>query len=176
MFKVLRKFLYGRESAGNCPPKADQPQADNRSCITGQAMLLTTVMIGGLFMLATSIAGLLVFYQLQQATDAGNSTVAIYAADAALEQAVYEYFNNEYFIYDPAVSPDKCPSVVNYLCSYKSEITLDNGARGEAVFIVPPPDTSGSEAKTIITATGRDAGGRTVRLLQTTFLVTPERR
>jgi len=135
---------------------------------SGQALLLTTVMMGGLFMLATSIAGLLMFYQIQQSTDAGNSTIAIYAADAALEEATYGYFKETQYVYGSRDQANCYPNP----CS-RNTITLPNNAIGRAELIIPT--TTIANATTTITATGRDAGGRTVRLLQTTFLVTPTR-
>lgn len=48
-------------------------------------MLLTTLAIGGTILAATTIAGLLMVYQISQATDIANSTKAIFAADAGTE-------------------------------------------------------------------------------------------
>jgi len=58
----------------------------------GQVMLLTVVITGGLFLAASTIAGLLMLYQVRQATDVINSTKAIYAADAGLEWDLYQRF------------------------------------------------------------------------------------
>jgi hypothetical protein len=64
-----------------------------------QAMLLTTLAIGGTLLGATTIAGLLLVYQIRQATDLSNSAKAIYAADAGIEWGLYKYFT------DPSVAP-----------------------------------------------------------------------
>ena len=61
----------------------------NRSCASGQVMLMTVVMLSGAILASTSLAGLLILYQLRQATDAAASTKAIFAADAGLERALY---------------------------------------------------------------------------------------
>ena len=59
---------------------------------SGQAIILTVVMLGGLMLSATAIAGLLMFYQLRQANDAASSGQAVFAADAGLEASLYCYF------------------------------------------------------------------------------------
>jgi len=135
-------------------------QKFNKS-LNGQAMIITTIMIGGLFLTATAIAGLLMFYQLQQAVDFGNSTIAIFAADAALEKAIYSYFN------DPSIT---CPeSNPNDYCIFNlSGPNFTNKASSSVVLRIVKAD------KTVITATGFDAGKRTVRLLQTTFVITSQ--
>jgi hypothetical protein len=128
----------------------------------GQAMILTVTMIGGMFLSATAIAGLLMFYQLQQANDAGNSTVAVFAADAVLETATYYYFNT--YQYNPATClSNPCPDVT------VSGPTFSNGATASAKLTVPMAGTP--NARTLITATGNDQGNRTVRLLQTSIFI-----
>ncbi len=59
---------------------------------SGQAIILTTVMLGGLMLSATAIAGLLMFYQLRQANDAASSGMAVFAADAGLEAGLFCYY------------------------------------------------------------------------------------
>ncbi len=131
-------------------------------------MILTTLMIGGLFLMATAIAGLLMFYQLQQATDFGNSTIAIFAADANLERAIYYYFYEyQYNPYNPGLCfPQSCDS--------GAPVNLSNGASGSSNLIIPPPDIAIFYPTTTITAIGFDVGGRTIRLLQTTLRPTAE--
>lgn len=133
----------------------------------GQAMLLVTFMIGGLFMMATAIAGLLMFYQLQQATDAGDSTIAIYAADAALEKAAYYYFYTYAYDIDVLCQPPPCRFFVTTI----GGPALSNGADSSAELVIAPPTMQ--NATTTITARGYDAGRRTIRLLQTTFISNP---
>ncbi len=58
---------------------------------SGQVMILTVVLISGAILSATSLAGLLVMYQLKQSTDIVNSAKAIFAADAGIECALYNY-------------------------------------------------------------------------------------
>ena len=60
----------------------------------GQAMLLTLLALGGTLFGATTIAGILVVYQLRQSADAGNSAKAIFAADAGIEWGLYQLFKD----------------------------------------------------------------------------------
>ena len=55
-------------------------------------MILTVLALGGTILGATTIAGLLMLYQLRQSTDLANSAKAIFAADAGLEYAFYNLF------------------------------------------------------------------------------------
>ncbi|MBI1838899.1 MAG: hypothetical protein HYR95_01180 [Candidatus Colwellbacteria bacterium] len=52
-------------------------------------MLLTVVLLSGAILSSTSLAGLLILYQLRQATDVNNSMKAIFAADSGIEWAFY---------------------------------------------------------------------------------------
>jgi hypothetical protein len=56
-------------------------------------MILTTLALGGSILGATAIAGLLMVYQIRQASNLGASTRSIYAADAGIEAALYQFFN-----------------------------------------------------------------------------------
>ena len=57
-------------------------------------MLLTVLVIGGLLLGASAIAGLMMVYQLRQASDVVNSTKAIFAADTGIEWELYRMFKN----------------------------------------------------------------------------------
>lgn len=56
----------------------------------GQVMLLTVVLLSGTVLGVTTIAGVLTLYQLRQASNATDSTRAIYAADAGVEWELYK--------------------------------------------------------------------------------------
>ena len=58
----------------------------------GQAMLLAVLTLGATMLGATTIAGLLMLYQIRQTSDFGNSAKAVFAADAGTEWAFYNYF------------------------------------------------------------------------------------
>lgn len=61
----------------------------------GQTMILTVLSLGGTMLGATTIAGLLMLYQLRQATDMASSAKAIFAADAGIEWAIYCLLNSD---------------------------------------------------------------------------------
>jgi hypothetical protein len=63
---------------------------------SGQAMLLTVLALGGTILGATTIAGLLMVYQIRQATDLANSQKAIFVADAGAEWGLYQFFKGVY--------------------------------------------------------------------------------
>jgi hypothetical protein len=57
----------------------------------GQVMILTILALGGTLLGATTIAGLLMLYQIRNSTDLENSAKAIFAADAGLDWALYKF-------------------------------------------------------------------------------------
>ena len=59
---------------------------------SGQAMLLAVLTLGATMLAVTTIAGLLMVYQIRQVTDFGSSAQAVFAADAGAEWALYSYF------------------------------------------------------------------------------------
>lgn len=56
----------------------------------GQVMLLTVLIVSGTILGATTIAGLLMLYQLRQATQFSQSLQAFFAADSGLEWKLYQ--------------------------------------------------------------------------------------
>lgn len=70
-------------------------------------MLLTVLTLGGAMLGATTIAGLLMIYQIRQATDLGNSAKAIFAADAGIEWGLYNYYCLTEL--DQSLLKDPCP-------------------------------------------------------------------
>lgn len=61
----------------------------------GQVMILTVLALGGTLLGATTVAGLLMLYQIRQSTDLANSAKAIFAADAGIEWGLYNLFCEE---------------------------------------------------------------------------------
>jgi len=59
---------------------------------SGQALLIAVLALGGAILGATSIAGLLMLYQIRATTDTESSAKAIFAADAGVEWALYSFF------------------------------------------------------------------------------------
>ena len=73
---------------------------ENRSArlSAGQVMLVTVMALSGMILGATTIAGLLMIYQLRQSTDLVNSTKAIYAADAGIEYELYRIYQDSNYV------------------------------------------------------------------------------
>ncbi len=57
-------------------------------------MILSVLAIGGTLLGATTIAGLVMLYQLRQTRDTQSSAKAVFAADAGVEYALYHYFSS----------------------------------------------------------------------------------
>ena len=55
-------------------------------------MLLAVLTIGATMLGVTTIAGLLMVYQIRQVTDFGSSAQSVFAADAGAEWSLYDYF------------------------------------------------------------------------------------
>jgi len=107
-------------------------------------MVLTVTIISGLILSATAIAGLLVFYQVRESNDVISSTVAVFAADAGLEWGSCNVFKK--------------------ICGISSQPTMTNGARVSV--------TTSTTAKGYVVQS-QGFSGRTVRALETTFLLAP---
>lgn len=91
----------------------------------GQLMLMTVLILGGTMLGASTIAGLITTYRLQQAGRARDSAMAIFAADAGLERGFYQCFK----LSD---------------CSTEITETLPNGASYTVTFSTVP---SGNEIR-----------------------------
>lgn len=63
-----------------------------QSKTAGQAMLMSVIMMGGVLISASAIAGLLMVYQIRQAVDAASSAKAFFAADAGIEGSTFCIF------------------------------------------------------------------------------------
>ena len=93
-------------------------------------MLIAVLTLGGAILGATTLAGLLMLYQIRATTDTENSAKAIFAADAGVNWALYSYF-------DPPLG------VMPGTPMYQSTDTsmLDNGA----TVIVKCSDANGNQ-------------------------------
>ncbi|MDP3975192.1 MAG: hypothetical protein Q8P88_02835 [Candidatus Jorgensenbacteria bacterium] len=131
----------------------------------GQALLLVVVMMGGIFFLVTAVAGLLMYYQVEQSNDVANSAVSIFAADAGLERALYYYF------YEYAPSPECASGCTLTSPGDFAPPTFSNGASSEAKITIPDPALFGNPV--VISANGTDVGRRTIRALEIKLLLNP---
>ncbi len=86
----------------------------------GQVMLLTVMLLSSAILGATSVAGLLVLFQLRQASDIASSTKSIFAADAGIECAFFNEFRT-----------------IRRNCGEVAPIFLDNGAQYRTIFVPP---------------------------------------
>jgi len=57
----------------------------------GQVMLLTVLVLSGTALAATTIAGILMVYQIRQTTNVSDSAKAIFAADSGIEWEAYKF-------------------------------------------------------------------------------------
>jgi hypothetical protein len=79
-----------------------------RGMRSGQAMLIAVLALGGAILGATTVAGLLMLYQIRATTDTANSAKAIFAADAGTEWALFNYYcgvNSSQCLSGPLTSP-----------------------------------------------------------------------
>ncbi len=127
----------------------------------GQVMILTVIFLGSAFMLMSALVALLVFYQFKQANDYSNTTISLYAADAALEKLIYKFFNTSDFLF---------PNCFNNPCIVNNLIDFDNDARADGKV----QNFDNNQIKmTKITTTGFDRSQRTIRSLEIVFRVIP---
>jgi len=92
------------------PARADKALRDRRS---GQALLIAVLALGGAILGATSIAGLLMLYQIRATTDTESSAKAIFAADSGVEWALYSFFKPP----QPALPTFANGAAVTVICS-----------------------------------------------------------
>ena len=97
----------------------------------GQVMLMTTLILSSTLLAATTLAGLLMIYQVRQSGNATRSAEALYAADAGIEAELYRFYQNA--------------------CS-ESIPTLDNGAQIDTQVTRQPNDDGGQDI--VIKSTG----------------------
>jgi hypothetical protein len=105
----------------------------------GQVLLLTVMLLSGAILGATSLASLLILYQLRQTSDIKDSMESIYAADTGIECVWY-------------VIADKGVSYRDYL-SICNGSTPNSGAEYKVVL----DDTSGDLIFKSVGMSGRSA-------------------
>ncbi len=112
---------------------------------SGQALLVSVIMMGGALLGAAAIAGLLMLYQIRQSNNVEDSTKALFAADAGVEWQTYCTF---------VTGSDLCPSAP----------TFTNGAGFTT-------EVNSTSSAIYISAEG--TAGDSIRSLESTFKVTP---
>ncbi len=68
-------------------------------------MILTTLALGGALLGATTIAGLLLLYQIRGTTNSENSAKAIFGADSGAEWVLFDFYCSQ------AALGTRCPGV-----------------------------------------------------------------
>ena len=81
-------------------------------------MLLTVLTLGGALLGATTIAGLLMLYQVRQGSDVNESAKALFAADAGIEWGLYNLLCEG----DPTKQP--CPLTEVPVFKNGAEVTV----------------------------------------------------
>jgi hypothetical protein len=61
----------------------------------GQVMIIVSLALGGVMLTSTVVGGLLIANQIRQAGNIVNSGKALYAADAALEWGLYQFYKQD---------------------------------------------------------------------------------
>lgn len=62
---------------------------------SGQTMILTAIITGGIVLSASVIAGMMTFYQLREVNDTVKSSMALFAADSGVEATLNCYFKEQ---------------------------------------------------------------------------------
>lgn len=75
---------------------------------SGQLMLITVLLLGGVIMSAASLLGFLIVYKMRQATDIGDSAKAFFASDTGKEWELYQALK-----LGERLSFDGCPKFEN---------------------------------------------------------------
>ncbi len=78
-----------------------------RASRKGQVMLMSILTLGAVMLGATAISGLLVVYQIRTSSDAASSAKAVFASDAGIDWALYQ------FLKPASATPDKQPVFSN---------------------------------------------------------------
>ena len=101
-----------------------------RAPSSGQAMILAVLMLGGAILGVTTVAGLLMLYQIRQSSDFQSSAKSIFAADSGVEWALYNHFKGAV----PLPTPSN-GAVVSAVCydSSNAAIACDNASSSYAV-------------------------------------------
>ncbi len=126
--------------------------------ISGQVMLLSIMILGGVMLSASVIAGVLLWYQVRQVNDAVSSAKAIFAADAGIEFISWCIFKPGCEIPNPfeSIPPHSCPD--NPL----STVSFDGD---DACFEIESSSDEG-----VLTIRSRGYSGKTVRILEAQFI------
>lgn len=66
----------------------------NKQNLKGQVLILTVLILSGTVLAVTTVAGILMIYQIRQTGNVTDSARAIFSADTGLEWELYKKFKN----------------------------------------------------------------------------------
>jgi hypothetical protein len=101
----------------------------------GQAMLLATLALGGAILGATTIAGLLMLYQIRATTDSEHSAQAIFAADSGVEWTLYDFYCDATSTLNPASRCDPSQREQQSVMPGTPSSTPGNSTLGNGAFL-----------------------------------------
>ena len=112
----------------------------------GQVMLLTTLILSGTILAASTLAGLLMVYQIRQSSDATQSAKAIYAADAGIEYELFKIYrkNDDNF---PDACAEEVPTLGSSNAEVGSETRLETNAGGNQDLVIVSTGVSNNRAR-----------------------------
>lgn len=96
---------------------------------SGQVMLLTTLILSGTILAAATLAGLLMVYQIRQASDATQSAKAIYAADAGIEYELYRIYRKNDSAFSNSCA-ENAPTLIHSRAEIESRAFKESNAGG----------------------------------------------
>ena len=132
--------------------------------MSGQVMLLSIMILGGVMLSASVIAGVLLWYQVRQVNDAVSSAKAIFAADAGIEfiSRCFTKGCDEIPDLEENPPPHSCPDSPLFLIS-----SGENAVSFEGDDVCFEIESSSDEGLTIHS---RGYSGKTVRILEAQFI------
>ena len=125
--------------------------------MSGQVMLLSIMILGGVMLSASVIAGVLLWYQVRQVNDAVSSAKAIFAADAGIEFISWCIFKSGCEIPNPFdnIPPHSCPDTPLLMVSFDDDVCFE---------------IESSIDDGVLTIHSRGYSGKTVRILEAQFI------
>ncbi len=94
---------------------------------SGQVMLLTTLVLSGTLLAATTLSGLLMVYQIRQSSNASQSAKAVFAADAGIEYELFRFYTG--------ACSEQAPTFSNNSETSSEIIRVDNANGGQDVVV-----------------------------------------
>ena len=133
--------------------------------MSGQVMLLSIMILGGVMLSASVIASVLLWYQVRQVNDAVSSAKAIFAADTGIEFISWCFFKGcNDVMSDPENPPaHSCPdSPLSLISSGENAVSFEGD---DVCFEIESNIDEG-----VLTRQSRGYSGKTVRIVEAQFI------